>query len=282
MRAIKNLFLSLLCLFVSANVPKTDIPKIEQACPEKASAKPRKPRKILVFTKCKGFVHSSIPYCTKALELMGKKTGAFEVVQSDDFSVFEAENLKQFDAVCFNNTTALDFKDPNLRKSLLDFVSGGKGVIGIHAATDNFYNWPEAAEMMGGYFDGHPWTADGTWAIKIDDKESPINAAFEGKDFKISDEIYRIKPLNLYKNARILLSLDLNDAATKNANGVKASDADNPVSWIRTYGKGRVFYCSLGHNHEIFWNSVILKHYLDGIQYALGDLDADAAANRKN
>jgi uncharacterized protein len=48
------------------------------------------------------------------------------------------------------------------------------------------------------------------------------------------------------------------------------------VSWIRTYGKGRVFYCSLGHREEIFWNPVVLRHYLAGIQFAIGDLPADS------
>jgi type 1 glutamine amidotransferase len=70
---------------------------------------------------------------------MGKKTGAFEVVVSGDMAMFKAENLNKFDAVCLNNTTRLGFKEPELRKRLMDFIKGGKGIIGIHAATDNFY-----------------------------------------------------------------------------------------------------------------------------------------------
>jgi len=232
---------------------------------------------MLVFTLCKGYVHSSIPYVTKALEIMGEKTGAYEIVQSEDMSVFKPDKLSQFDAVCFNNTTKLEFNDPVLQHSLIDFAKSGKGIVGIHAATDNFYDWPVAAEMMGGLFDGHPWTSGGTWAFKLDEPQHPLNAPFNGQGFKLSDEIYRIKPVNLYKNARILISLDMSDPATAHAKGVRATDKRLPVSWVRNFGKGRVFYCGMGHNHDILWNPKVLAHYLAGVQFALGDLDVDAA-----
>jgi len=252
-----------------------EILQIEQAVPDKPAAKPKKPRKILVFWLCRGYFHKSIPVANKAIEILGKKTGAFDVVASNDMSMFDADKLNQFDAVLFNNTTKLEFRDPPRRQALLDFVKNGKGIIGIHAATDNFYDWPEASEMMGGLFNGHPWTADGTWAVKIADAKSPINAAFKGKNFKVKTEIYRIKKLKLEQNCRVLLRLDLSDKATKSAAGVKESDIDNPVSWIRDYGKGRVFYCGLGHNKELFRDPAILRHLLAGIQFALGDLPAD-------
>jgi hypothetical protein len=269
----------LFCLCIlpqtSCAVSEEEIQKIEQAAPDKALVQPAQPRKLLVFSLCLGYPHSSIPYVEKALEVIGQKTGAFEVTNSTDMNVFRPETLNQFDGVLFNNTTLLTFDDPELRKSLMDFVKGGKGVIGIHAATDNFYNWPEAAEMMGGVFDGHPWTAGGTWAFKIDDPTHAIMQAFEGKGFKISDEIYRIKQMNLRTNARVLMSLDMSDPATSQVEGLRPGEMDYPVSWVRTFGKGRVFYCSLGHNHPLLWNRMILQHYLAGIQFALGDLAAD-------
>jgi hypothetical protein len=158
----------------------------------------------------------------------------------------------------------------------MDFVKGGKGIIGIHAATDNFYTWPEAADMMGGLFDGHPWGMNGTWAIKLAEPNHPLNAAFKGEGFKIRDEIYRVKKLKPGESRRILVTLDLDDPNTQKAQGAKESDRDMPVSWIKDYGKGRVFFCGFGHNNEIFVNTAILRHYLDGIQFALGDLKVDA------
>jgi len=161
-----------------AAVPVAVIDKISAAMPLRPPARPARPRKLLVFWLCKGFFHGSIPVGNKAFEIMGEETGAFQVTFSNDMAVFTPDKLKAFDAILFNNTTRLDFPKKAQRKALMDFVKGGKGVIGIHAATDNFYNWPEAAAMMGGLFDGHPWGAGGTWAVKIDDPKHPINKPF--------------------------------------------------------------------------------------------------------
>ncbi len=251
------------------------IEKMQAAMPEQAPATPLKPRKLLVFTLCKGFRHSSIECGAKALELIAEKTGAYQVVVSDDIAMFGPDQLRQFDAVCFNNNTGEIFEDPALKQSLLDFVRSGKGLIGIHAATDCFYNWPEFGEMMGGYFDGHPWYANNTVSVKIDEPDNPINAAFGGKTFDIMDEIYQIKAPYSREKLRVLLSLDTT-TTDMNRKGIKRKDGDFAISWISEYGQGRVFYCSLGHREDIFWNPTVLEHYLAGIQYALGDLKADA------
>lgn len=256
-----------------------EVQKIGSAVPKQATVKPDKPRKMLVFWLCEGFFHTSIPLVNEALVQMGKTTGAYETVVTNDMSVFKPESLNQFDAVCFNNTTGLKFnpeKTPELCKSLMDFVRGGKGIVGIHAATDNFNEWPEAQEMMGGKFTGHPWGGGGTWAIKIDEPDHPLTAAFKGKGFKINDEIYRTEP-PLYSRAKqlVLMSLDMSDETTRKVNGFKPTDVDTGIAWVKTWGKGRIFYCSLGHNDHLLWNPAILQHYLDGIQFALGDYKVD-------
>jgi len=268
-----------------------DIQKMEAAMPGKPRVKPAKQRKLLVFTLCQGHAHGAIPFAAKALEIMGQKTGAFEATASDDMSVFEPEKLAQFDAVCMDNTTMRAFtpsdlkklpeqertkareRDAELKKSLLDFVRGGKGLIGIHAATDCFYAWPEYGEMMGGYFSGHPWHED--VGIKLDDPAHPLCAAFKGRDFTIKDEIYQFRDPYSRKKLRVLLSIDPARTNMKKGNKIRRKDGDFAVTWVRSYGKGRVFYCSLGHRNEIFWNPMILQHYLDGIQFAMGDLPAD-------
>lgn len=259
-------------------VTAEEVQKIKDALPKRATVRVSKPRKLLVFWRCEGFFHKSIPVGNKALELMGKKTGAYDVVITDDYSVFTAENLKQFDAVCLNNTTHLKFdpkETPERCKALMDFVKGGKGIAGIHAATDNFYEWPEAMEMMGGKFTGHPWGSGGTWAVKLDQPSHPLMKAFKGKGFKIKDEIYRTDP-PLYSRDKqlVLMSLDMSDPVTK-AKASKPPDADTGISWVKSWGKGRIFYCSLGHNDHIYWEPAVLRHYLDGIQFALGDYKVD-------
>jgi type 1 glutamine amidotransferase len=282
-------------LLAAARPPVTpdEIKRITEAMPEKATATPKKARKVLVFTLTKGFYHDSIPVAAKAFEIMGQKTGAFETVATNDLSFFEPEKLQQFDAVLMDSTTSPNTQDlfaghpkaAELTKSLLDFVAGGKGIMGIHAATDCNYKWKEYGEMMGGYFQGHPFSRI---VVKNDDPKSPINAAFKGEGFNITDEMYTFKAPYSRTNLHILLSIDmaktdLPDDPNKPGfkRGENRNDHDYAISWIREYGKGRVFYCSFGHQHDIFWKTPILQHYMDGLQYALGDLPADATPSVK-
>jgi len=264
-----------------------EIKKMEEAMPTKAVVEPSKPRKLLVIDILgqRAFKHTSIPYWNKTLQIMGEKTGAFTAVVSSDINMFSAENLAQFDAVCLNNSVSLPLspdKTPELCKALMDFVKGGKGIMAIHAGTDAFYTgayiWPEGSEMLGGKFSGHPWT-DGRnqWAVKIDEPDHPLTAPFKGEGFKLNDEIYRTEP-PLYSREKqlVLMSLDLSDETTKGARGQIPTDVDTGISWIKKWGEGRVFYCSLGHNHAVTWTTPILEHYLRGIQFILGDLKVDA------
>lgn len=255
--------------------------KIEAAAPAKAPAVPAKPRKMLVFNLTKGYVHTAIPYGAKALEVMGAKTGAYEVVHSTDMSAFEAANLRQFDAICLNNSSQLDFS-PQAQKAILDFVGSGRGLVGIHGATVGLAKWPEGAALLGGFFDGHPWVAEGTWAVKIDDPGHPLNAAFQGQGFKANDELYRTKfSYPPRENLRVLVSIDMSDEATRTAKGIREGETDYPLSWIRDYGRGRVFYTSFAHNHHLYWDPAILQHILAGVQFALGDLPADTTPSAK-
>ena len=260
-----------------------DIKKVTEAIPAKPTAKPAKPRKVLVFCLCEGFFHGCIPLGNEMIKIMGEKTGAFKADVSQDMSVFTAENLKQYDAIVLNNTTRLKFS-PEQKKALMDFVKvDGKGLMGIHAASDNFYDWPEAAKMIGGQFGGHPWGAGGTWAMKLDDPTHPLNKSFGGKGFKIRDEIYQMVGKYYNRdNVRVLITLDLSDKATGSRKGRRHNtDKDYAVSWIREEGKGRVFYCGLGHNTSVFWDKPVVQHYLDGLQFVLGDLKADATPSAK-
>jgi len=253
-----------------------EIAKIKEAMPAKAVATPAQPRKMLVFWRCETFFHTCIPVANEALKIMGEKTGAFEVTAvTNDYSVFTADTLKQFDAICLNNTTSLKFDPqatPERCAALMDFIKSGKGLVGIHAAADNFYQWPEAQEMMGNKFSGHPWGAGGTWAFKIDEPDHPLMAPFKGQGFKLSDEIYRTaRPLYSRDKQFVLMSLDTSDPTTHNVREWKEGDEDTGITWIKDWGKGRLFYGSLGHNDAIFMNPVILEHYLRGIQFAMGD-----------
>ncbi len=268
------------------------VENVREAIPDEPRVEPAEPRRVLVFSLTRGFYHGAIPLGAKMFEMMGEKTGAFEAVLSNDIAMFEPENLAQFDAVIMNNTTGEVFTHPNLdeldegerqealerearlKESFLDFVRNGGGLVGVHAATDTLYQWEEYGEMIGGYFHGHPWNADDTVHIKIDDPAHPLVAAFEGQTFAITDEIYQFREPYSRENLRVLMSLDT-DLTDMTKNGIHRTDDDFAISWVRSYGEGRVFYCSLGHNEHVFWTPNVVQHYLDGVQFAVGDLEAD-------
>jgi type 1 glutamine amidotransferase len=264
-----------------------EIAKVEQAAPGEPAAKPAQPRKLLVWGRLGA--HDPNAIAAETMKILGKKSGAFEAVISEDPAALLPDALKTFDAILMNNVhqpdpflpddlktlppqeqAALVKQNEAIHKGLLEFVSGGKGIAGIHAATAAFQKWPEYGEMMGGYYGGH---MAGEVAIRSEDPASPLVAAFGGKGFRINDEIYFAKEPYSRTKVRVLLGLDLKEMEDP----AKRPDKDYAISWVRDYGKGRVFYCALGHASSTYWNPAVLRHFLAGIQFVIGDLKADAA-----
>lgn len=255
---------------------------IEAASPDKTPAEPTKPRKVLVWGHV--WTHQPNPYAEKALEILALKTGAFEAIISDDPRLLLGDKIKQFDALVMNNiherepflpddfarlkaeqkATAQKF-DKAIKQSILKYVRSGKGVVGIHAATAAFGNWSEYGDMMGAYYGGH---IHQEVVIKPEEPKHPVNACFGGKPFTITDEIYICREPYSRNKVHVIASLDL----SRMEDPQKRPDKDYAVSWIQTYGKGRVFYTTLGHDAATYWNPVFLQHLLAGIQFAIGDL----------
>ncbi len=281
---------------VAEEAPAGALEKITDSLPDKPYAKPAQPRKLLVFSKTNGFRHASIATGKIALTEMGRKTGAFEAVISEDIADFEEDRLKTYDAICFLSPTlnvlapskdemekltdaekadALT-RETRLKENLMKFIKSGRGYIGIHAATDCCYEWPEYGVMVNGYFDGHPWNADCMVSVKVEpgEEKHPLVAMFEGQNVEFPEEIYQLKDPYDSKAVHMLLRLDT-EKTDMTRIGIKRTDKDFGIAWARHWEKGRVFYCSLGHNHEIYWNAKVLRHYLAGIQWALGDYKVD-------
>jgi type 1 glutamine amidotransferase len=125
---------------------QADVDAMMAALPGKAPARPRQPRKVLVLGKAAGFVHSSIPLAARTIQALGQKTGAWSTTVTYDPAEINEQNLRQYDAIFLASTTGAFLDDSNdqaataaRRKALLDFVRGGKGLAGIHAATDSYH-----------------------------------------------------------------------------------------------------------------------------------------------
>jgi len=263
-----------------------EIKRMEEAVPDKPPATPTKPRKILVWGHMDA--HPPNPFAAKLIEIMAQKTRAFEATVSEDPATLLPESLEGYDALVMNNIHRRDpFLLPDfgkrptdeqnaarqrvetIKKSIMDFVKGGRGIAGIHAATAALQTWPEYGEMIGGYYGGHVYQEV---AIRLDEPGHPLLAMFPEKGFTINDEVYFHRAPHDPAKLRILMSLDL----AKMKDPGKRPDKIYAISWVRPWGKGRIFYCTLGHASETYWNPLMVRHFLAGIQFAIGDLKAPA------
>lgn len=290
--AVIMLFLPALSI---AQVTEQQARNIRAAVPQKAHVTPQQQRRVLIWntpfmdkSPHKGY---SIPQAEYAMTLMGEKTGAFEPVVSDDVSMYLPENLKKFDAIIMNNSNGpwirpteadmdklkrygpdQDSVERLLRNSLLEFVRNGGGIVAYHHAIGGNTHWPEFQELLGAGYWGHPWNEE--VGVRLDEPDHPLLASFMGKGFRLTEEIFQFREPYSREKLRVLLSLETG-TTNMTVPWIHRKDNDFALAWIRGYGKGRVFYSAFGHRTDIWWNGKILKFYLDGIQFAVGDLPAD-------
>jgi uncharacterized protein len=230
---------------------------------------------ILVIGQTKGFEHDSISPAMAAIYNMGRESGLWDTEMRTDTELLtkkdlgrNAKTLNYFDLLIFASTTGELDLDASQKADILSFVhDDGKGFVGIHAALDTNYNWPEYGEMIGGWFDQHPW---GTFNAPIIN-ESPDFPAVRHfpKAFVKYDEIYQPKAWSREK-VNVLLSLDASKLNYENNPRIHRDDHDFAVAWSKSYGKGRVFYSTLGHTEEAWQDPDISKMYFEAIRWALG------------
>jgi uncharacterized protein len=163
--------------------------------------------------------------------------------------------------------------DESQKADLLSFVRvDGKGFIGIHSAAITFLSWPEYGEMLGGYFDGHPW-GEFDAPLEVEDPGFPGMEHLRSH-FSLKDEIYQIKN---FSRDRVRVLLRLNSGKVDlSKKGVHRTDGDFAVIWARNYGKGRVLYNGLGHRQEVWDEPEIQKMWLEMVQWSMGIIPGDA------
>jgi type 1 glutamine amidotransferase len=230
-----------------------------------ASAQTHVPRVLYLSTVAAGaFAHPSRTHAGEVIAALGQSSGAFSVTLSEDVAQLSPANLATYDAVIFFTAGELPIGDIE-KNALLQFVSGGKGFIGIHSATDTFYTWPAYGDMIGAYFENHPW--DRAASIRVEDQNHRATRHL-GAAFTITDELYQVRNWSR-ANVHVLLSLDLSSVPP----GGSRPDNDYALAWTKSYGAGRVFYSALGHHPELWDDTRYQTYILNGIRWALGDPD---------
>lgn len=279
-----------------AQLRESQAKRIDSALPGKARVVPAGTRRVLIWntpfmdkSPHKGYC---IPQGEYAMKRLGEKTGAYRPVVSDDVALYLPENLAPFDAIVMNNSNgqwirpteadlprlrkhgdSVDALEKLLKASLLKWLKNGGGIVAYHHAMAGNPEWPEFKEIMGAGYWGHPWNEE--VGVRLEEPGHPLLGVFQGEGFRITEEIFQFREPYSRNKLRVLLTLD-----TENTNmtvpWIHRKDGDFGLAWIREYGKGRVFYGEFGHRPETWWNPTILRFYLDAIQYATGDLPADA------
>jgi uncharacterized protein len=302
---IRQLFTPLLILAFSVSVLSQSLPEVEltqawkdkihELSPAKASVNTSKKRKVLMFSLYTGFKHWVIPHTSQIINALGNKSGAFDVVETTDITMFSRKNLKKYDAVILNNTCSkgdnrnifLDVLMENKALSeaqqkamaaeyeanLINYVAKGGGLMLLHGGIVMQNKSPQFGEMVGGSFDYHP--VQQPIDVKLVDAKHPLVAAFNGEGFTHVDEPYFFNNAYFNYNFRPLLYMEANRIIKKKAD---VPDNIKYIAWIKKHGKGRIFYSSPSHNAQSFDNPKLLKFWLDGMQYVTGDLKCDDSA----
>ena len=257
------------------------------------AGQPKKP-KILYFTRSKGFEHGPVrregdklSHSEKIMTEVGEREGV-EVVCTKDGRVFD-EPLGQYDLIAFYTCGDLcqpEPKRPNNppmspdgKKRLLDAVAGGKGFVGFHSATDSFHSKGDRnaiqtevdpyVAMLGGEFVRHGPQQVATMRVT-----SPDFPGMEGvgRSFELNEEWYALK--NFAKDLHVILVQE-----TEGMKGDCYQRPPFPATWAHVYGKGRVYYTSLGHREDVWTNPLCQQIAVGGFDWAMGNVDADITPN---
>ena len=230
---------------------------------------------ILVVGAAKGFEHDSIPVAMANVWKWGHDTGLWEAYLRTDTELITKKSLDRntktlpyFDAVVFASPTGEMDLDDSQKADLLAFVrDDGRGFVGVHASADCNYKWDQYGLLAGGWFDQHPWNTFDAPIIQ-EDADFPATRHFP-KAFLKRDEIYQLKNWSR-DNVNVLLRLDENKLDYQNNPRIHREDHDFAVAYAKMFGKGRVFYSTLGHTNESWDDPDIQKMYFEAIRWALG------------
>lgn len=242
-------------------------------------------KRVLLFSLFTGFEHWTIPHTSAVLTAAAQKTGQYEIIESTDIDMFDAQILDSFDVVILNNTCSkrehrdifLDVleqrilltpeqvrqKALTLEDNLLSFVKNGKGLVVLHGGITMLNKSQAFSTLVGGSFDYHPPQQE--IAVSLVEENHPILSPFKGKGFTHIDEPYFFKGAYDKKDFRPLLSMKASQITKKKSANIPDIQY---ISWIKSYGKGRVFYASMSHNPQSYEQPGLVAFLVKGIDYA--------------
>ncbi|MBT5708465.1 ThuA domain-containing protein [bacterium] len=228
-------------------------------------------KNLLVVTVTKGFRHSSIPTAEAVLGSLAERHGSLSVEYArTDEEIAERmtpESLRAFDGVVFANTTG-ELPIPD-KSAFMDWIKSGKGFVGMHSASDTFHQFRPYIEMIGGEFLTHGPQVE---VDVVNEDADHVACQHYGSHFKIYDEIYIQKS---FHRDRVHGLLTLHNHPNSKVPG------DYPIAWTKTYGKGKVFYTSLGHREDVWTNREYQEHIMGGILWSLGLVEGEGSPTDK-
>ena len=273
--------------------------KIESMVRIQKKTDTKKKKKLLIFSLHTGYQHWSIPHTEAVMEIIAQNSGAFEITQSKDYTVFHKNKISKFDVIILNNTNSngerrdlfwdIFNKDSSLssqqkinkarklENNIIQFVKKGKGLMLLHGAIVMQNNSIDFSDMTGGSFDFHPPQQE--LHVKLVNPNHPLVSSFDSDGFVHYDEPYFFKNAYYRYNFRPLLYIELDKIKMKRE---RPKDKIKYVSWIKRYGRGRVFYSSPSHNAQSYENPKLLEFLGNGLLYAAGFIDCDDTPIEKN
>jgi type 1 glutamine amidotransferase/sugar phosphate isomerase/epimerase len=264
-------------------IPAEDKQKIEAALPKQALVTPKAPRKLLIVdvAPAGAYYHDTAAHANFAIQKMADTTGAFQAIFSNDLNNLKYPKILDYDAVFMNSGDGEVFSDPEVLNGLIRFVHEGGGLAGLHGASYASMDVPEFGELIGAQSGPHHVEKA---TLKVDDPNSPLTKQFAsspltaelgGKGFVYTDEFYHFLPDGPYSRDKLHVLISIDAEKSDLSNWHVRPDKDYGLVWIKSYGKGRVFNCAMGHTPTLFETPALAQMMLGAIQFVLGDLPAD-------
>jgi len=246
---------------------------------------PRLRKVVLIWADTRNGIaqHDSTSHAMSVIERLGYESGAYDSYIRTDSNVISKNplmtngqpasggpSLANVDAIFFLGHREIELTAEQ-KTDLLAFVhDDGKGFVSAHTATTALNSWPEFVEMLGASYDNHPWNTI-TAPVINEDPQFPATKHFPAV-FTFTDEFYQAKEFSREKS-HVLLRLDT--SKLPKVPEFRRTDGDFPIAWAKMYGKGRVFYSSLGHASATWDNPDVYHMYFEAIKWALGLSEAD-------